>query len=109
MNTDTVLQARALVGGLTPLKSDCGALCGAACCQADEDGQGGMYLFPGEEARALCRRKIHIPQIGDIPRTHDNPPRIGIVFYRLYHFRNLVDIPAIIIGPRTPLIAVNMP
>ena len=49
VNTDTVLQARALVGDLTPLKSDCGALCGAACCQADEDGQGGMYLFPGEE------------------------------------------------------------
>ena len=33
--------------------NDCGALCGAACCHPDEDGQGGVYLFPGE--RALLR------------------------------------------------------
>ena len=50
MDKDTVLRARALIGERTPLRSDCGQLCGAACCQADEDGQGGMYLFPGEEA-----------------------------------------------------------
>ena len=50
MEKDTVLRARALIGERTPLRSDCGQLCGAACCQADEDGQGGMYLFPGEEA-----------------------------------------------------------
>ncbi|HIS02483.1 MAG TPA: hypothetical protein IAA75_01115 [Candidatus Pullichristensenella avicola] len=50
MDTNLALQARAVIGERTPLKSDCGALCGAACCQADEDGQGGMYLFPGEEA-----------------------------------------------------------
>jgi hypothetical protein len=30
---------------------DCGALCGAACCQTDADGQGGVHLFPGEAAR----------------------------------------------------------
>ena len=50
MNRDTILAARALIGTLTPMLSDCGALCGAACCQPDEDGQGGVYLFPGEEA-----------------------------------------------------------
>ena len=50
MEKDTVLRARALIGERTPLRSDCGQLCGAACCQPDEDGQGGMYLFPGEEA-----------------------------------------------------------
>ncbi|HHU91355.1 MAG TPA: hypothetical protein GXZ22_09930 [Clostridiaceae bacterium] len=33
---------------VTPLQSDCGELCGKACCQSpDEDA--GMYLFPGEE------------------------------------------------------------
>ena len=31
--------------------NDCGALCGAACCQPDADGQGGVHLFPGEEAQ----------------------------------------------------------
>ncbi len=33
---------------VTPLQSDCGELCGRACCHSpDEDA--GMYLFPGEE------------------------------------------------------------
>ncbi len=31
----------------TPLKIDCGVLCGKACCKGDQDT--GMYLFPGEE------------------------------------------------------------
>jgi hypothetical protein len=34
----------------TPLNRDCGRLCDAACCQADEEGLGGMLLFPGEAA-----------------------------------------------------------
>ena len=41
-------RARALIENLTPLKTDCGLTCGAACCRADEDGQGGVKLFPGE-------------------------------------------------------------
>lgn len=45
-----VLAARALLGGVTPLNRDCGVLCGAACCRADEEGRGGMLLYPGEEA-----------------------------------------------------------
>lgn len=36
---------------LTPLRTDCGLICGAACCGPDEDGQGGVKLFPGEAAR----------------------------------------------------------
>ena len=48
--TEAVLRARALIENVTPLKSDCGRVCGAACCAPDEDGQGGMLLFPGEEA-----------------------------------------------------------
>lgn len=47
---ECVMQARTLLNDLTPLKSDCGRVCGAACCAPDEDGQGGMLLFPGEEA-----------------------------------------------------------
>ncbi len=46
---DPVIAARELLNSLTPLKRDCGRSCGAACCQSDEDGQGGMLLFPGEE------------------------------------------------------------
>ncbi len=36
-----------LFDGVTPLKTDCGVLCGAACCKGD--GKTGMRLFPGEE------------------------------------------------------------
>ncbi len=43
-----VLSARAALSDLTPLLTDCGRLCGVACCKGDE--QTGMLLFPGEEA-----------------------------------------------------------
>lgn len=45
-----IVTARELLADPTPLKTDCGILCGAACCAPDEDGQGGVWLFPGEEA-----------------------------------------------------------
>lgn len=41
--------AREKLAAVTPLTRDCGALCGARCCAPDEDGRGGMLLFPGEE------------------------------------------------------------
>jgi len=47
---DRIRAARALLEAKTPLKGDCGTRCAAACCQPDEDGQGGMLLFPGEAA-----------------------------------------------------------
>lgn len=50
MNAEILARAYALIGDKTPLLNDCGALCGAACCQPDEDGQGGVYLFPGEKS-----------------------------------------------------------
>ena len=43
-----ILAARELLYELTPLKTDCGRLCGGACCEGDEET--GMLLFPGEEA-----------------------------------------------------------
>jgi len=48
--------AREITGGVTPLKTDCGRLCGAACCQADETGENGMLLFPFEDR--LYRKPI---------------------------------------------------
>ena len=36
-----------LLDDATPIKADCGKLCGSACCDGDEDT--GMYLFPFEE------------------------------------------------------------
>lgn len=45
-----LLEAREKLARVTPLSRDCGALCVSACCLEDEDGLGGMLLFPGEEA-----------------------------------------------------------
>ena len=42
-----IAQARALLDALTPLTTDCGTYCSAACCRADGDAQG-MLLLPGE-------------------------------------------------------------
>ena len=49
MNPDILRRARALLEDVTPLRTDCGLLCAHACCLPDEDGQGGVYLFPGEK------------------------------------------------------------
>ena len=49
MRVETILRAYAAIGESTPLCSDCGALCGATCCETDGDGQGGVDLLPGEE------------------------------------------------------------
>lgn len=62
-----ILEAYAAIGDLTPLTTDCGALCGRACCLPDEDGQGGMLLFPGEDD--MCAgdwRVIEHTDAGDI-------------------------------------------
>ena len=43
------LKIYALLDTFSPLDTDCGTLCGAACCKLDPDGELGMYLLPGEE------------------------------------------------------------
>ena len=48
MNQLPVALARDLLETLTPLRTDCGRVCGGACCQGDETT--GMLLFPGEDA-----------------------------------------------------------
>ncbi len=50
MDASTIMRAYAALGDLTPMLTDCGLLCSAACCRPDEDGQGGVHLFPGERA-----------------------------------------------------------
>ena len=51
MDQEILTRAYAALGDRTPMLADCGLLCGAACCQADADGQGGVHLFPGEGER----------------------------------------------------------
>ena len=47
--TEALRAARALLEDITPLKKDCGRVCGAACCASPEGEETGMLLFPGEE------------------------------------------------------------
>jgi hypothetical protein len=47
---EALMKARNLLGSVTPERRDCGRLCRQACCRADEDGLGGMLLYPGEES-----------------------------------------------------------
>lgn len=37
----------------TPLRGDCGMICGGACCDDGGNEDAGMYLFPGEEEMYL--------------------------------------------------------
>ena len=50
MLPESLRRARELFSELTPLSSDCGRLCGGACCQSLPGETTGMLLFPGEEA-----------------------------------------------------------
>ena len=44
-----VSAAREKLKQVTPLKRDCGRICGARCCRPLEGEETGMLLFPGEE------------------------------------------------------------
>ncbi len=52
MAEDALARCRALLADLTPLNTDCGLFCGAACCTSVPGEETGMLLFPGEEALA---------------------------------------------------------
>ena len=60
----------AKIGEFSPLKSDCGRLCGGACCAVGTD-LPGMYLFPGEETlymglSGFALRDARLPGYGAI-------------------------------------------
>ena len=67
MNMDLIRRAYAAIGDATPLQTDCGKLCQAACCAADGDGQGGVCLLPPEEA---ALREIDWGKIDYEPRMN---------------------------------------
>lgn len=46
---EALRKARELTAEVTPLKTDCGKVCGARCCRSLEEEEMGMLLFPGEE------------------------------------------------------------
>ena len=66
MEMQLIERAYQAIENKTPLRTDCGQLCSAACCFADEDGQGGVCLLPGEEAQLeniSWGKIVHDPQM----------------------------------------------
>ncbi len=55
MLPESLARARALLENVTPLKSDCGLICGHLCCRPMEGEMTGMLLFPGEAAYYVSR------------------------------------------------------
>lgn len=56
MNYDRLYKrAKKIIGYKTPLKKDCGLLCGKACCRGDENT--GMILFPFEKTSLQVKEK----------------------------------------------------
>ena len=48
-------EAERIIGNKTPLKKDCGQVCGGACCKGDDET--GMLLFPFEESNLSVKEK----------------------------------------------------
>ncbi len=48
-------KANIIIGNKTPLKKDCGQVCGGACCKGDSDT--GMLLFPFEASCLTVKEK----------------------------------------------------
>lgn len=75
-----VSAAREKLKNVTPLKKDCGCVCGARCCRPLEGEETGMLLFPGE-AEAYADREgwvVRHAALGDIvvcPGTCDREER----------------------------------
>lgn len=63
--SQTMAECRALLGDLTPLKTDCGRLCAAACCKSLEGEETGMLLFPGEERYYAGREGFRVIACGE--------------------------------------------
>ena len=57
---DALFLAREKLNHITPLKRDCGRVCGARCCRSCEGEETGMLLFPGEEALYRGKEKWRI-------------------------------------------------
>lgn len=48
-------KAKKIIGDYTPLKNDCGELCGGICCKGDKET--GMILFPFEQTNFAVKEK----------------------------------------------------
>lgn len=57
MNYKLLDEAKELIGDNTPLSTDCGALCNAACCNGGSE-DAGVWLLPGETPEECTWGKV---------------------------------------------------
>ena len=58
MLPESLVAARKLLEEITPLQTDCGLVCGGACCQTHPGEETGMLLFPGEAEMYRANRPL---------------------------------------------------
>ena len=63
--TEALRSARELLAEVTPLKRDCGRLCGARCCRSMPGEETGMLLFPGEEELYRNREEWRVTETAE--------------------------------------------
>ena len=61
---EALKKAREILAEVTPLKTDCGRVCGARCCRSLEGEETGMLLFPGEEEAYLENPEWKVRETG---------------------------------------------
>ena len=88
---------------VTPLQSDCGELCGKACCHSPEE-DAGMYLFPGEEVMYSEAPPWIKIQLSDFTYGNNKPVLIAICTNQCQRERRPL---ACRIFPLTPYMARN--
>ncbi len=64
MLPETIARAREILQDVTPLRTDCGLICGGACCHSLPGETTGMLLFPGEAADYANRPGYTLTETG---------------------------------------------
>lgn len=70
-------KAYEILDRVTPIQSDCGALCGKACCNSTDD-DSGMYLFPGEDVMFSESQPWLKIELSDFTYGNNKPVLIAI-------------------------------
>ena len=76
MFPESLVAARKLLEEITPLQTDCGLVCGGACCQTHPGEETGMLLFPGEaemyRGEKEKKKLIVRPRMMSLRRRHSH-------------------------------------
>ena len=61
-----------------------------------------------ELEKGVAGGEVHPLEVSHVPGADDYTARVGVVLYGLHGLAYLVDVAAVVVGPRPPLVAVDM-